>query len=168
MAGLRYNKRCVYELIVKSILMLLTDVGDEMCWWQLWVVGDGFGPFLHHHSLSFNIGFLHQHPEDDTNIEKLSPTYNDQHRLATNSGSSLTSMSPVIKNTPFVCFYSELKMMALLVRMVVLDLQWSYIMVTLSNWFLYLTLISCGWMNLELRTINRQLYKNQDIFKIWS
>ena len=25
--------------------MLVTDVGDSMCWWQVWEVGDTFGAF---------------------------------------------------------------------------------------------------------------------------
>ena len=37
----------------------MTDVGDEMCWRQLWDIGDGFyGTFYrygHQHPLSFNI-----------------------------------------------------------------------------------------------------------------
>ena len=94
-------------------------VGDNFL-----VVGDGFGPFLRHHILT--LAFC-------TNIQKMSPISNHQHRLVTNSGLSLTSMSSVIKNATFVCLYSELKMMAMLVRMFVVDSQWSYIMVTLSN-----------------------------------
>ena len=31
------------------------DVGDKICWWQLWDVGDGFGRFCHQHPLSFKI-----------------------------------------------------------------------------------------------------------------
>ena len=30
-------------------MMLMTDVGDEMCWWQLEIIGDGFGDFVHQH-----------------------------------------------------------------------------------------------------------------------
>ena len=40
--------------------MLVTDVGDKMCWRQLWGVGDGFGRFCHQHSLSFSISVGHQ------------------------------------------------------------------------------------------------------------
>ena len=43
--------------------MLVTDVGDEMCWWQLWDIGDGFDRFCHQHPLSFNISVGHQHPK---------------------------------------------------------------------------------------------------------
>ena len=52
--------------------MLVTDVGDEMCWRQLWDVGDGSCRFRHQHSLSLNISVGHQHPKDVTNSENLS------------------------------------------------------------------------------------------------
>ena len=48
-------------------LMLVTDVGDEMCWRQLWDVGDGFGRFCHQHPLSFNIN-VNCHQDKVTNI----------------------------------------------------------------------------------------------------
>jgi len=38
-----------------TTLMLVTDVGDEMCWLQLWDDGDCFNalksPFCHHHEV---------------------------------------------------------------------------------------------------------------------
>ena len=40
--------------------MLVTDVGDEICWRQLLDVGDGFGHFRHQHHLSLNISVGHQ------------------------------------------------------------------------------------------------------------
>ena len=40
--------------------MLATDVGDEICWRQLWDVGDGFGQFCHQHPLSKKTIFQHQ------------------------------------------------------------------------------------------------------------
>ena len=49
--------------------MLMTDVGDEMCWRQLRDIGDGFGRLRHQHHLFFNISVEHQHPKDVTNIE---------------------------------------------------------------------------------------------------
>ena len=36
--------------------MLLTDVGNEMCWRQSRDFGDDFDRFRHQHPLSFNIG----------------------------------------------------------------------------------------------------------------
>ena len=54
--------------------MLVTDVGDEICWRQLCDVGDGFDRFSHQHSPSFNTGFGHEQPKDVPNIEILSPT----------------------------------------------------------------------------------------------
>ena len=51
--------------------MLVTDVGDEMCWRQLWDVGDVFGRFCHQHPLSFNISV--GLPDSGTNIQKMSP-----------------------------------------------------------------------------------------------
>ena len=65
--------------------MLVTDVGDEMCWRQFLDVGDemcrrqlldvvdGFGYFDHQHPLSLSVG--HQHPQNDTKILVQSPTY---------------------------------------------------------------------------------------------
>ena len=52
--------------------MLVTDVGDEICWRQLCDVGDGFDRFSHQHPLSFNIRVGYQQPKDVTNIEILS------------------------------------------------------------------------------------------------
>ena len=42
--------------------MLVTDVGDELCWRQLLDVGEGFGRFCHQHPLSFNTSLVHHHP----------------------------------------------------------------------------------------------------------
>ena len=39
--------------------MLMTDVGDEMCWWQLYVFGDGFDHLGQQHPLSFYISVGH-------------------------------------------------------------------------------------------------------------
>ena len=33
--------------------MLVMDVGDEICWWQLKDVGDGFGHFDHQNPILF-------------------------------------------------------------------------------------------------------------------
>ena len=52
--------------------MLVTDFVDEMCWWQLWDVGDGFDRFCHQHPLSFNISVGHQHSKIVTKMK--SPT----------------------------------------------------------------------------------------------
>ena len=51
--------------------MLVTDIGDEMCWWQLWDVGDGLSHFSHQHPLSLNISVGHQHQKDVTNVSKF-------------------------------------------------------------------------------------------------
>ena len=75
--------------------MLATDVGDQICWRQLWDVGDGFGGFRHQHPLSFSISVGHQHPKDVTNIEILSPTPENSHQhKVTNIHLSPTSMWP--------------------------------------------------------------------------
>ena len=34
--------RATSMLVPRATSMLVTDVGDEMCWWQLWDVGVGF------------------------------------------------------------------------------------------------------------------------------
>ena len=31
-----------FQTAMLATSMLVTDVGDEMCWWQLWDVGDRF------------------------------------------------------------------------------------------------------------------------------
>ena len=49
------------EGVWKVTLMFVTDVGDEMCWWQLLDFGDGFGHFGHQYQLSFYISVGHQH-----------------------------------------------------------------------------------------------------------
>ena len=55
----------------RTTSMLVTDVGDEMCWRQLWDACDGFRRFLHQYPLSFNISVGNQQPKDVTNIEIL-------------------------------------------------------------------------------------------------
>ena len=61
--------------------ILMTDVGDEMCWWQLWGIVDGLAVFVANivylstlasstkirKMLSIS-NFCHQHPEIVTNI----------------------------------------------------------------------------------------------------
>ena len=56
------------------------DVGDELCWWQLLDVDDGFGSLCHQQTLSFNIGVGHQQPKDVTNIEIMSLTSKNCHQ----------------------------------------------------------------------------------------
>ena len=46
--------------------MLVTDVGDEMWWWQFEDFGDDFGDFGHQHPLFLNISVGHQHRKDVT------------------------------------------------------------------------------------------------------
>ena len=53
--------------------MLVTDVGDEMCWCQLYDVVDGFGHFGHRNS------------KDITKIEILSPTSKNYRQLEVTS-----------------------------------------------------------------------------------
>ena len=49
--------------------MLVIDVGDEICWWQLYDVSDGFDHFGHQHPLSSYISVGHQYSKDVTNID---------------------------------------------------------------------------------------------------
>ena len=53
--------------------MLVTDVGDDMYWWHLKNVGDGFDRFGHKHQLSFYISVGHKHSKDVNKIKILSP-----------------------------------------------------------------------------------------------
>ena len=78
---------------VTATSMLVTDVGNEMCWWQLWDVGDAFDRFRHQHPLSFNISVGHEHPKIVTNIEILSLASKNCHQdKVTNIDLSPTSM----------------------------------------------------------------------------
>ena len=43
----------------KATSMLVTDVWDEICWWQLLDVGDSFDHFGHQNQLSFYISVRH-------------------------------------------------------------------------------------------------------------
>ena len=63
------------------------DVGDVICWRQLWDVGDGFGSFRHQNPLSFHIGFGHQHPKDAT-IRKSPTSTCHQHLCCPNTRTS--------------------------------------------------------------------------------
>ena len=68
--------------------MLVTDGGDEKCWWQLWYLGDSFGHFGHQRPLSFyidvaNIKFSHQNPQIVTNFKFV--TYHDVTNLSRRS-----------------------------------------------------------------------------------
>ena len=67
--------------------MLVTDVGDEMCWRQLLDVGDDFGRFCHQYPLSFNISVGHQHSKPTVS----KPTVGDQRRY---SVTSIQKLSP--------------------------------------------------------------------------
>ena len=61
--------------------MLVTDVGDEMCWRQRLDVGDGFGRLSHQHALSFNISVGKQHSKDVTNMKLSISKFYHQHPL---------------------------------------------------------------------------------------
>ena len=50
--------------------MLVTDVGDEMCLWQLWYVGDGLVTISYFLTTTKK---CHQYRNSVTNIQKLSP-----------------------------------------------------------------------------------------------
>ena len=89
------DPRILWVRDIISDQMLVTGLGDEMCWRKLWDVGDGFGRFRHQYPLSFNIIVGHQHSKDVTNIEILLSTRKNchQHKVA-NIDLSPTSMQP--------------------------------------------------------------------------
>ena len=58
--------------------MLVTDVGDEMCWRQLLDVGDGFGRFRQQHPLYLNIGAGHRVGATDIQNISLNSVKNTQ------------------------------------------------------------------------------------------
>ena len=64
--------------------MLVTAVEDEMCCWQFWNIGDGFGRFGHQYPPSFYISVGHQQSKDVINTQKLSSTLSHQHPFVTN------------------------------------------------------------------------------------
>ena len=70
----------VKELVWVTSL-LVTDVGDEMGWWQLHDVGDSFSHFGYRHQLSFYISVEHQQSKDVTKIEILSPKSTNSRQL---------------------------------------------------------------------------------------
>ena len=80
--------------------MLVTDVGDEMCWWQLKDVDDRFFHFGHPYPLYSYITVGHQllvHQLLVTNIQKMSKISKFSHhhpRIVTNITMSPTSLSP--------------------------------------------------------------------------
>ena len=57
-----------------ALSILVTALGDEICWRQFWGVDDDFCRFRQQHPLSFNISVRYQHPRDVNYIELLSPT----------------------------------------------------------------------------------------------
>jgi len=64
----------IYRRVLEmATSMLVTDVGDEMCWWQFEDVGYGFGHFDNQHPQSLNISVGHRHPKDVTNCKSMSP-----------------------------------------------------------------------------------------------
>ena len=75
------------------------DVGDELCWWQLLDVDDGFGSLCHQQTLSFNIGVGHQQPKDVTNIEIMSLTSKNCHQ---ESWSKIKSTASTCHQHPLV------------------------------------------------------------------
>ena len=54
---------------------LMTDVGDEMCWWQLWDVGDRFK------LITLQCSKESLTTVSVTSIEKLSPSYSHDHHF---------------------------------------------------------------------------------------
>ena len=83
---LNLKLHCLKVMILLQWMLLwfgYIGVGDEMCWRQLWDVGDGFDRFCHQHPLSFNMTFCNvgqQQPKDVTNIEILSLTSKNCHQ----------------------------------------------------------------------------------------
>ena len=49
-SGINHYKSQVAVTSFWATSMLVTDDGDEMCWWQFENVGNGFGHFSHQHS----------------------------------------------------------------------------------------------------------------------
>ena len=83
--------------------MLVTNVGDQMCWRQLWDVGDSFDRLCHQHPLSFKTTIGHQHSKDVTNIKIPSPTLKNCHqhlcsREINNSNNELNLLFQSISN----------------------------------------------------------------------
>ena len=65
----------ILRLYLSATSMLVTDVEEEMCWWQLKDVGDGLGYFGHEHHLYLKISVGCQHPKDSAKLSILSRTF---------------------------------------------------------------------------------------------
>ena len=71
--------------------MLVTDVGDRMCWWQVWDVGDRFRMLVNDLIHWEN----HQHNKKVAKIMILIPgSQTSHHQKVTNITMSLTSLWP--------------------------------------------------------------------------
>ena len=89
--------------------MLVTDVGDEMCWWQLSDEDDGFGHFSHKNHFSLNSSAKNQHSKDVTEI--LSTAVNYRHQLSvtniTMSPRSLSQWKDLLSFTVLRCWWQN-------------------------------------------------------------
>ena len=90
----------------KVTLMLVTDVGDQMCWWQVWDVGARFRMLMTDliHNV-FQFGKITNITKNVANIMILSPTSEiSHHNKVTNITMSPTSWFVDPDLTP-ICFF---------------------------------------------------------------
>ena len=97
--------------------MLVTDVGDQMCWWQAWDVGYRFRIFvidLKHWENRQHNGKRRQHNGSSTNISKQSPPSSQQHNDVTNITVTQTLFfrNSTLKNFwSWVCIFLKIKIL---------------------------------------------------------
>ena len=92
-------------LVGEITLMLVTDVGDEICWWRLSDSGDIFGHFGDQYRLFFTLAL-------GTNIQTMSPTskFSHQHpQIVTNFNSSTERCHQISNRRNWVCWISVLE-----------------------------------------------------------
>ena len=77
------------QVIVMVTSMLVTDVGDQMCWWQFWDVGDRFGMLV--------IDLIHRknHQHNEKRRQHNDSQISHHHKV-TNITMSPISLSPIV------------------------------------------------------------------------
>ena len=116
--------------------MLVTDVGHEMFWWQLWDVGDGFGHFRHQHLLFFNIMLFVIYrrvptSKNVTNIEIPSPTSENCHQDKVTN----IQLSPTWIHKHSVVTNIQLSATSRVIMMLMTTLSWSKFNVRHQHWY---------------------------------
>lgn len=78
--NLLYHKDLYISKILKFLgpatSILVTDVSDQMYWWQVWEIGDKSWSLFYEKSELSNIGFCHKNAQSDAiRYSRLVPTF---------------------------------------------------------------------------------------------